>query len=80
MFVNRTSPSITGHPIRWMGCPVYKYKSRRWMGYPVYKHKSHRWMGCPVYKHKSCRWMGCPVMDGDVLFTNINHVDGWNAI
>jgi hypothetical protein len=50
------------------------------MGYPVYKHKSHRWMGCHIYKHKSRRWMGCPAMDGEVLFTNINHVDKWDVL
>jgi hypothetical protein len=37
-------------------------------------------MGCPVYKHKSRRWMGCLAMDGDVLFTNINHIDGWDVL
>ena len=39
----------------------------------------HR-LGCPIYKHKPRRWMACPVMDWDVLFTNINHVDGWHVL
>ena len=37
-------------------------------------------LGCPIYKHKPRRWMACPVMDWDVLFTNINHVDGWHVL
>ena len=37
-------------------------------------------MGCSAYKYKSRRRVGCPVMDWDVLFTNINHVDGWNVL
>jgi hypothetical protein len=24
--------------------------------------------------------MGCPAMDGEVLFTNINHVDKWDGL
>jgi hypothetical protein len=24
--------------------------------------------------------MGCPAMDGEVLFTNINHVDKWDVL
>jgi hypothetical protein len=67
MFVKRTC-----HPSTWF---MFLY---RWMEYPVYKHKSRRWVGCPVCKHKSRTWMACPVVDWDVLFTSINHVDGWH--